>query len=172
MRSNATQTSEISALARILDELDYYELLQVERGAEVSAIKRAYHQSSRSFHPDVNRHLKGDVGEAARRIAMRISEAYSVLRDPRRRRAYDQRLDAGREVRIQLAEARSEAGREAVQQRAGRTPQGRQFFKLAEAALARQDLVSAANNLQTALTFEPDNQSFQQMLGEVRAKLR
>ena len=75
-------------------------------------------------------------------------------------------------MRIQLAEARSEAGREAVQQRAGRTPQGRQFFKLAEAALARQDLVSAANNLQTALTFEPDNQSFQQMPGEVRAKLR
>lgn len=172
MAPAAIEPSEISALARILDELDYYELLQVERGAEGSAIKRAYHESSRSFHPDANRHLPGEVFEDARRIAMRISEAYAVLRDPRRRRAYDQRLDAGSEVRIQLTEARAEAGREAAEERAGRTAQGRQFFKLAEAALARRDLVGAANNLQTALTFEPDNTVFREKLAKVRAELR
>ena len=39
---SSIDSSEIMALARILDELDYYELLQIERGAEASAIKRAY----------------------------------------------------------------------------------------------------------------------------------
>lgn len=166
------QPSEIAALARILDELDYYELLHLDRKAEASAIKRAYHRSSRHFHPDANQHLRGEVGEAAKRIAMRISEAYAVLRDPRRRQAYDQRLSSGQEVRIQLGAARAEAGRRASEERGGRTPQGRQFFKLAEAALARHDLSGAATNLQTALTFEPDNALFKERLAELRAKLR
>ena len=166
--SPPTQPSEISALAGILDELDYYELLRVERGAEASAIKRAYHRSSRSFHPDANRHLRGESADAARRIAMRISEAYAVLRDPRRRRAYDQRLASGEPARIQLTEARAQASRTSDLERAGRTPQGRQFFKLAESALARRDWVGASNNLQTALTFEPDNSTFREKLAEVR----
>ena len=169
---SSIDSTEIMALARILDELDYYELLQVERGAEASAIKRAYHTCSRNFHPDANRHLEGEVGEAARRIAMRVSEAYAILRDPRRRHTYDQRLSDGKSARVQLGEARAEAGRRDSAERMGRTAQGRQFYKLAEAALAKKDWSAAANNLQTALTFEPDNVSFREQLAEVRAKLR
>jgi DnaJ-class molecular chaperone len=164
--------SEIVALARIIEELDYYQLLHLRRDASAGDIKRAYHTTSRTFHPDANRRLTGDTRHASKRIAMRVCEAYAVLRDPRRRQAYDRRLDAGSDVRLQLADAEAEAGRHATQERAGRTPQGRQFFRLAEKDLARRDHASAARNLQTALTFEPDNALFKAMLEKVKQDWR
>jgi DnaJ-class molecular chaperone len=163
--------SEIKALARIIEELDYYQLLHIPRSAQGGELKKAYHASSRTFHPDANRNLEPDLIEAVNAIAKRLSEAYSVLRDPRRRQAYDRHLDAGDGVRMQLAEARNAAGKHAQEKREGHTPQGRQFYKAAEADVAGSNWSSAARNLQTALTFEPDNELFKEKLAEVRANL-
>jgi curved DNA-binding protein CbpA len=169
--ATALAPTEIKALARILDELDYYGLLHVPPGADAGELKRAYFASSRAFHPDGNRHLPEDLQTAIARIAKRVTEAYSVLRDPRRRAAYDRRLADGSGLRIQLAEATAEAGRSETQQR-GRTPQGRQYYARAEADLQRGDRTAAARNLQTALTFEPDNALFRAKLSELRSRPR
>jgi DnaJ-class molecular chaperone len=163
--------SEIKALARIIEELDYYQLLHIPRSAQSGELKKAYHSSSRTFHPDANRNLEPDLLDAVNVIAKRLSEAYSVLRDPRRRQAYDRHLDTGEGVRMQLSQARSAAGKHAQQKREGLTPQGRQFYKAAEADMARSNWSSAALNLQTALTFEPNNDLFKEKLAEVRANL-
>lgn len=162
--------TEILALGRIVDELSYYQLLHLEEGAAVGDVKRAYYASSRAFHPDANRALEPDLRDAVERIAKRICEAYSVLRDPRRRQAYDEKLRASQGVRMPLAEAEAAATRH-TQQRGGRTPQGRQYFNLATAALKSGNLEGAMRNLQTALTFEPDNGGFKAQLEEVRLKL-
>ena len=163
--------AEIVALARVIDELDYYQVLDVSREASVSEVKKAYHVSSRTFHPDANRHLSEDMRAVVEKIARRITEAYSVLRDPRRNKAYLQHLEAGQSVRMQLSEARAEAGRQTVEQK-GRTPQGRQYYNLTKADLRREDFAGAARNLQTALTFEPDNEFFKTQLKEARGKIR
>jgi len=162
---------EVKALARILDELNYYQLLHIERSDGSPQIKRGYHETFRMFHPDAHRQRDPELQDAIRCIAKRITEAYSVLRDPRRRQVYDRRLDAGNGVRMQLAEAQAEAGR-AQAQRRGTTPQGRQYFDLAQLDLRRNDLAAAERNLQTALTFEPGNAGFREQLNEVRSKLR
>lgn len=164
--------TEIKALARIVGELDYYQLLHLKRGATASEVKAAYHATSRTFHPDANRHLRPDLQDAVSRIARRVTEAYSVLRDPRRRRVYDERIAAGGGVRMQLAEASAAAERKRLQETGGhaRTPQGRQFFQLAQADLRRGDLASAMRNLQTALTFEPGNASIQAELARVKER--
>jgi len=172
MPSPQMAPTEIKALARIIEELDYYQLLHLDRDAVAGQVKRAYHATSRAFHPDANRHLDADLQEACRVIAKRVSEAYAVLRDPRRRQAYDRRLDEGARPRMQLGEAQAEAGRRDSEERGGRTPQGRQFFKLAETARSRGDLVAAARNLQTALTFEPGNALFREELARVKQELR
>jgi len=164
--------TEIKALARIMGELDYYQLLHLERSASPRDIKRAYHASSRAFHPDANRHLEPDLHQAVISIAKRITEAYQVLRDPRRRRAYEERLSEGRGVRIRLAEAAAEGGRKETEARQGRTPQGRQYFNLAVLDAKRGDWASAARHLQTALTFEPGNEFFQAELARARKQLR
>jgi DnaJ-class molecular chaperone len=164
---------EIRALASILDELDYYEILHLERGAPASTVKHAYHSVSRSVHPDLYRKLDGTSRAALVRVAKRVTEAYSVLRDPRRRQVYDARLaGAERPVRLQLAEAESAAEKKAVHERLGTTPNGRRFFTLAHQEIDRGDLAAAARNLQMALTYEPANAFFKQKLEEVRRHLR
>lgn len=163
--------SEIQALSRIIEELDYYQLLHVPRTAQAGEVRKAYHATSRNFHPDANRHLPSELHGAVNVIAKRIAEAYSVLRDPRRRQAYDRHLDAGEGVRMQLAEARSAAGRLAKEELEGRTPQGRQFYKAAATDIQQERWSAAARNLQTALTFEPANELFKQKLAEVKERL-
>ena len=162
--------TEIRALARLLSELDYYQLLHLRRDAGSADVKRAYHATTRMFHPDANRGLEPDLQEAVRVIAMRVSEAYSVLRDPLRRKAYDNHLGEQGGVRMQLAEASAAAGKRDATEREGRTEQGRRFFKMAQRDLARNDFASAARNLQTALTFEPDNAMFRQLLKDARKR--
>lgn len=164
--------TEIKALAKILDELDYYQLIHVNRGASPRQVKEAYYATSRAFHPDANRHLEQELRTAVAKVAKRITEAYSVLRDPRRRQAYDRRLDTGAGVRMQLAEAQAEAGRQATSERQGRTREGRQYWNLALADLKRKDYLAAERHLRTALTFEPDNALFKEQLAAARKLAR
>ena len=168
---SALAPTEIQALARIIDDLDYYQLLHLTPSASAREIKDAYYATSRQFHPDLHRRLPDDLRRAVSVIARRISEAYSVLRDPRRRPAYDQHLETGGGARIQLAqsEAQPTARPETVQ---ARTAQGRQYLALAEADLTRSDYASAVRNLQTAVTFEPGNQGLETLLTDTREKLR
>jgi len=161
---------EIQALVKILDELDYYQILHLAGEATQSEIKKAYFATSRTFHPDANRHLEADLRGHCMRISKRVTEAYCVLRDPRRRKAYDaQREERAGAIRMQLAEARASHVKKDSEQRQGRTAQGRQFYQKAAAALQRGDRVGAINNLQMALTFEPDNAFFKEQLAATKA---
>jgi len=167
---DALPATEIKALAKIIGELDYYQLLHLAPDASVSEVKYAFHTTSRNFHPDAVRHLEPDLHEAVEHIAKRVREAYSVLRDSRRRRAYDQNLAEGGGPRMQLAQATSQAERQATEELQGRTPQGRQYFHMATSALDSGDAQGAVRNLQTALTFEPDNEHFRDLLAKARAQ--
>ena len=63
---------------------DYYEVLSVERSANVDEIKKAYRQLTRKWHPDVN---QGDA--SAEEKFKEVAEAYEVLSDAQKRGAYD-----------------------------------------------------------------------------------
>ncbi|MCB2078330.1 MAG: molecular chaperone DnaJ [Novosphingobium sp.] len=66
-------------------EVDYYELLEVERTADDKTIKSAYRRLAMRFHPDKN---PGCAESEAKFKA--ISQAYDCLKDPQKRAAYDQ----------------------------------------------------------------------------------
>jgi DnaJ-class molecular chaperone len=168
----ATNAAEVQALAGLVDELDYYQLLEIPRDAPASGVKRAYWAVTRRLHPDANRSLRSAEREALERISRRVSEAYQVLRDGRRRRAYDAQLAAGTGARIRLAEAEAQAEREALDHHLGRTPNGRRYFNLARSEIDRGDLTGAARSLRTALAFEPGNIYFRKKLEEVTAAQR
>lgn len=168
--SDAIDPLEISALARIMEELDYYQLLGVEPGASTTEIRSAYHRCSRSYHPDANRSLPEDLRSHCGRISKRITEAYCVLRDARRRRAYDARRDDDGGLRMQIAEAKSAHAEQRRAEARGATAQGRQFHARAEADLKKGNVAGALQNLQMALTFEPANAGFKAMIEELRAR--
>ena len=65
-------------------EIDYYELLECQRGADDSTLKSSYRRLAMKWHPDKN---PGDT--AAEQKFKAISEAYDVLKDPQKRAAYD-----------------------------------------------------------------------------------
>ncbi len=64
---------------------DYYEVLGVDRNADDAALKKAYRQLAKKYHPDMN---PGDA-EAEKKFK-EASEAYAVLSDADKRRQYDQ----------------------------------------------------------------------------------
>lgn len=64
---------------------DYYDILGVKENASDEEIKKVYRDLAKKFHPDKN---KGDKSAEAR--FKDISEAYNVLRDPGKRKQYDQ----------------------------------------------------------------------------------
>jgi molecular chaperone DnaJ len=64
---------------------DYYEILGVERNANEDDIKRAYRKLAVRYHPDKN---PGD--KSAEESFKEATEAYEILKDPQKRRVYDQ----------------------------------------------------------------------------------
>lgn len=73
-----------------MEKRDYYEVLGVEKSATEVEIKKAYRQRAMQFHPDRN---PGDA-EAENKFK-EATEAYEILKDPQKRRQYDQFGHAG-----------------------------------------------------------------------------
>src|SRR5438874_11070050 len=62
--------------------VDYYELLRVSPGAEVESIQRVHRALAARYHPD-----NKETGDIERFLL--VNEAYQILSDPEKRKAYD-----------------------------------------------------------------------------------
>ena len=63
---------------------DYYEILGIKRDAPQEDVQRAYRKLARKYHPDVNK------ASNAEEKFKEINEAHEVLKDPEKRKLYDQ----------------------------------------------------------------------------------
>jgi curved DNA-binding protein CbpA len=84
---------------------NYYGVLGVAPNASQSEIKRAYRRLVRLHHPDVN-------AQAEDAQIKRLNEAYEVLRDSRKRSAYDEQRRQERRQREELRRQQEQAQRE------------------------------------------------------------
>lgn len=67
-----------------MDYKDYYATLGVKKDASQDDIQKAYRKQARKFHPDVNKDPQAEVQ------FKEVGEAYEVLKDPDKRKRYDQ----------------------------------------------------------------------------------
>ena len=64
---------------------DYYKILGIDKNADENTIKKAYRKLAKKYHPDTN----AGNAQAAEKFKQ-ITEAYSVLSDPEKKKMYDQ----------------------------------------------------------------------------------
>ena len=71
---------------------DYYQILGLQRNATPEEVKKAYRKMALKYHPDRN-----SESEQSKKIAQRkfqdVSDAYSVLSDPKKKGMFDQGVD-------------------------------------------------------------------------------
>ena len=64
---------------------DYYEILGVKKNSSEDKIKLAYRKLAKMYHPDLNR-----TDPLAEEKFIKLKEAYDTLKDPFKRKIYDQ----------------------------------------------------------------------------------
>ena len=73
------------------EDKDLYAVLGVKKDASDKEIKKAFRKLSKKYHPDLN----ADNKEWAKKKFVEVANAYEVLKDPQKRRQYDQGGDFG-----------------------------------------------------------------------------
>jgi len=72
--------------------LTHYEVLELQNLSSIDAVRKAYRDLARRWHPDKHQHMSRDFQERSGRRFNRIREAYEVLSEETAKRAYDAML--------------------------------------------------------------------------------
>ena len=168
---------EVETLHDVLDEVDFYSLLQVSQDADLQRIEQAFASESKRFHPDRFFGVRDPVFQRKlTAIYRKTSEAYSVLKDPDLKNRYDRKLGLVKDTPSSAELSKESLEAEAAQAGKARkmvcqSRQGRRYYDLAKAAQRKADANGMVMNLQFALSFEPKNEALKQLLTEAKQAL-
>jgi DnaJ family protein C protein 7 len=84
--------NEANHKAEIARKRDYYKILGINKNATPPEIKKAYRKMAIKYHPDRNGE-SDQTKKVAQRKFQDVSDAYSVLSDPKKKEMYDQGVD-------------------------------------------------------------------------------
>jgi len=158
---------QVNSLAKVIDELDYYQILKIDQMAFEEDIKKAYFEESRIYHPDKYYTEPLEFQEKITKIFKRVCEAYKVLSDPDKRALYSKLINGPERekyLRFDIRLLKAEAEKKEDE---GSSPMAKKYYKMAKTAIANKDYKAAKINLQLAIKMEPNNQTFQDKLKEV-----
>ncbi len=150
-----TLLERISAAAARLDQIDYYELLGLERDVPGADVLDRYYRLAARLHPDRFARLgRPEHLRAATRVAARIGEARRVLCDPKLRAEYDQGLAQGRK---RLRTKDRHLSRPPPDEREPTKLLARQLCEQARRHLVAGDRRRARGTLELARQYEPES---------------
>lgn len=168
---------EVESRAAALDQIDYYGTLEIPQSATPGEIKAAYYRASRAFHPDRYAAVpSAEVRDLVGRIYRRVNEAYTVLRDDRKRARYLADVtgpDRAKKLRFTEAEESlvKEEQQKKIEEQLGQTPNGRKFYAAALVEIQAQRWEPAERALRSALMYEPSNARFKEQLALVQPEV-
>lgn len=90
---NKAALTEGKRLQKLAKRKDYYKILGISRNADSVDIKKAYRKCALQHHPDRHSSAEESVRQEEEKIFKEVSEAYSVLSDPRKKSRYDSGQD-------------------------------------------------------------------------------
>jgi len=101
LKSSGQSTSDIdrtlkefSTLLKQLSRKDYYRILGVNRNATQPQIKKGYRKAALKWHPDRHATKSEKEQKKAENMFKLVGEAFGILSDEKKRRMYDQGMDA------------------------------------------------------------------------------
>ena len=116
----------MKSINELLKEKNYYKILNVAENATDGEIKLAYRWLIFEYHPDKIKQTHPEIdAETANRISQIINSAYEVLKNPDKRKEFDEELAALRRQREQ-ARAAEEYRRQREEARARQQEQERE----------------------------------------------
>ncbi len=128
---------------------EYYSVLEVGHKSTADEIKKNYFRLAKMYHPDV----AGDKPENRGRFKL-INEAYSVLGDPQKRRAYDESM-----------RFKGGATREGMEMRQDDSKGASMAFRQARDAMRGGRYDKAIMLLRTAIRFDPSDPAYHSWYG-------
>jgi DnaJ-class molecular chaperone len=163
---------QIQGLAKIIDDLDYYQILKLDQIAFDEDIKKAYFRESRIYHPDKFYNEPLEIKEQVNKVFKRILEAYKVLMDKDRRAMYTRNINGPERKKYLRFDLRQLTQEKEKKEDEGQTPMGKKYYLMAKSALQNKDYKGAKINLQLAAKMEPNNQTFREKLTEIEDILK
>lgn len=161
---------EVETIHKLLPELDYYKVLQLEQSCEQHRIEEAHKGESRRLHPDRIASLD-DAGlkAMANDIFQLINEANTTLKDPEQRAQYDSLLAMGVLRMTDDAMANAQEAKKANDPEFAATdPKAEKYWKLAMADWKDKNYGACVMNIQFAMNFERDNEVFKEWLDKAK----
>lgn len=171
MEAKRRLLNEIEALHELVDDLDYYGVLLVDRDCAPHEIGDAYRRESRRLHPDRMSSLENAAATKRANVIYRlVNEAYRVLKDREQRGQYDLLLEDG--VIRMTDDARSGANdqkRANDPSNAAKHPKAEKYWAMALSDWEQKSYRACVMNIQFALNFEPGNEVFKEWLAKAKA---
>ncbi len=165
---------QLKSLARSIDGLDYFQILNLPATATSPQIRAAYYALARALHPDKFYHINEEELKASvHKIYKRVTEAYTILKDETKRARYLKDISGPeRQAKLRFTEA-SEAEQKEEQRQAAKvakTPKAEQMYNASMLALQNGKLDEAYKAMQSAVLLEPGNAELKRLLGEIDKK--
>lgn len=153
--NNEAFWKRVLALVENLDRLSYYHLLDVDPGASLETINKAYYRRVQTLHPDRHAYERDPKRQRALvRLYARFGEAHRVLKNPQLRAAYEIEFEAGR------ARLTPDAQRRQQREAAGpdpKTPHAAKLLDNGRAMISSGNVSGGLAQLKLAAQFEPDS---------------
>ena len=162
---------EVDVVSSLIDQMDYFQLLKVERNATPGEVQASFFRESRAFHPDRYFGVADPTFSAqVLNIYKRLAEAYGTLKEPEARAFYIQQLERGGPLRLDRRQFEASQRQASVPEAAATTVNGRKYLALGLECMKRNDFKAASLHFQLALSAEPGNQAIKDHLQAARDK--